>query len=608
MSVIKILTDDVSNKIAAGEVIARPASVVKELMENAIDAGADRVTVSIERAGAKSVSVVDNGKGMDPDDAVLCLEPHATSKIASAADINHIRTLGFRGEALPSIASVSRLTIKTRRADDLEGTEVTVHGGKMIECLPVGCAPGTEVRVRELFFNTPARKKFLKSPATEEKHIIETFMACSLPRPSVNVELIMDGDKTFSSPADDDLRARLRCFLGDSVATAMIPVSYEEAGVSVKGHIAKHGYTRRSRRDQRVFVNGRPVEAFAAYRGVRDGYGGLVPKGSYPPVVLFLSMDPSWVDVNVHPAKREARFGRERVVSSVIANAVRSALRATSTMPSAKGRSIAPVESLLKGLEVSYAPKVETPDLGLPSPPPRPTPAVEPERRSENEPRPEAPVTPASSSSGTDDTVSSGDVDEAAKPVFDGDALDILGFLDDTYVLAATESGLLVIDQHAAHERVLFERLLRQIRSDAPSQRLLIPITLELSRAETLFLEKNRARLEALGFEIESFGGETSLVQAVPEGISQENVGGFISDVLSELMDEASGSHDIDESAVAKAACKAAVKSHDRLSRKEVFALLQQMSECELPFSCPHGRPTMINISFKELEKRFGRR
>ncbi len=589
MGFIKILPDSISNRIAAGEVIERPASVVKELVENSIDSAASKITVQIEGSGTRLISVTDNGRGMDPDDALLCLEPHATSKISHADDINRIYTLGFRGEALPSIASVSRLRLRTRRAEELEGTEVRIEGGKLQDSSPVGCAPGTEVNVRDLFFNTPARRKFLHSKSTEERHIQETLWGLALGNPEVSFELILDGSLVFSSPADSSLSSRIQIFFGRDMLSNLIPVSNQNPRYRISGHAARHGYSKNSRREQRVFVNRRPVEAPAIFAGIRDGYGSLSGDGRYPPVFLFLEMDPALVDVNVHPAKREVRFRESREVSSFISESIRDALR-NSQSPTVSVSSELPLRSILAGASISYEPKkIMQPPITIPASaqtePDRP--GLPGQKKDTDEP------IPLQESEGTS-TVSD---------------LKILNFLDETYILASSGNGLVIIDQHAAHERVMFEKILGSSRRKGVlAQKLLIPVTVELSRSEVIFLQKNIGHFKKLGFDFESFGSNTIIINSIPDGIRQDNLKGMFSDMLTSLVEEGRTGGRIDEAAVARAACRNSIKAHDSLTLHEAKSLLHQLALCELPFSCPHGRPVIINISYRELERRFGRK
>ncbi|MDD3119100.1 MAG: DNA mismatch repair endonuclease MutL [Victivallales bacterium] len=608
MSIIRVLPENICNKIAAGEVIERPASVVKELVENAIDAGADKIVVAIEDGGMKSIVVTDNGGGMDQDDAMLCIEPHATSKIHTDTDIFNIVTFGFRGEAIPSIAAISRFTLRTRRHESREGMEVLVHGGKAIAAAPKGCAPGTEIIVRDLFFNTPARKKFMRTRGTEEKHIQDTVMLLSLPYPAISFELHMDGRTVFSSPGHDTLSPRLTTYFGKEFAGAMLPVDYSDGEVTVTGYIARHGYTRTSRREQRIFVNGRPVEAPAVFNGIRNGYGSLVEKGRFAPVILFLRMPPAMVDVNVHPAKREVRFHNHRHIEHAVATAVAMVLQ-QSDAPTLSVDASLPLKALLQGAAVSYYPREEEPEFDFPAT------TESPSGRNESTadiyhvrvPAPE-------SDSGGDEVygavfpaTATGETAVAATFEHVGD-LRIIGILDRTYILAEAANGLVVIDQHAAHERVLYERLLRASGTDHARQQLLLPLTMELSRPESMFVTNNHDTFLHLGFDLEPLGQNTILVNAIPASLHQNNAGGVIRDLLTDLIEHEAPGRTTDPAVIARAACIAAVKAHDPLTAEEAQSLLHQMAACELPFSCPHGRPTVINISLAELEKRFGRR
>ena len=365
MSRISILPEELSNRIAAGEVVERPASVVKELFENSVDAGATAITIEIERAGSRLIRISDNGCGMDENDAELCFSPHATSKIKSAEDIERITTLGFRGEALPSIASVSKFSLKTRTADSPGGIEIELDGGKITDRHPVGMPIGTVMSVRELFYNVPARKKFLRSPATEEAHIQEMVIALALGFPEVAVTLKFDNKISLQAPGESDPAARAAGLFGKAFAGKMLKVDYSEDDITVNGLIAMPGFTRTSRREQRTFVNGRAVESLALYRGIRDGYGTLADFGRFPPTVLNIVMDASEYDINVHPTKREVRFKREYIISRAVTNAVRCALHQAPApemvLPSEK--KLARPEILLDAANITYMPKPEAPAI-----------------------------------------------------------------------------------------------------------------------------------------------------------------------------------------------------------------------------------------------------
>ena len=632
MSIINILPDDISNRIAAGEVIERPASIVKELVENSLDALATHIVVKIENAGKTLISVIDDGSGMDEDDAILCFEPHATSKIKNIEDIDNIRTMGFRGEAMPSIASISRLKLKTRKKDSLEGFEVQIEGGRFVYSGPAGCAPGTEITVRNLFFNTPARRKFLKTDNTEEKHIIDMFCQLAIPHCNISFDLIADGSTIISSPKGDNMLSRIQTFYGRTLRDALIPVNFEKAGIKVTGYAAKHGFTRKSRKEQRVYINSRPIESPAIYRGIKNGYESLVMKGCFPPVCLLIEMPPHKVDFNVHPAKREVRFREPGIIASVIEDAIRSALR-HSASPTVSVAGDLPFSSIIAGAEIQYTPpekqqmellnEIEVSPASLNndfSSSGTTLPDVVPELDIPDSPSFQRNIEPQQNECPTElDNNSNNNLHSALisnQPVQQSSDytaqekihLKVLAFLDETYILASSHTGLVIIDQHAAHERVLFEKLMQQAEQNLNnSQKLLIPVTLELSRAETQFLKKNSDSFKAFGFDVEPFGTNTVIISSFPNGFFIEDIAETFYDILVSIINNVKKGH-VDKVEIAKAACKKAVKAHDALTIDEANALLQQMNQCVLPYSCPHGRPTMISIDYNELEKRFGRK
>lgn len=588
MSIIRILPEDVSNRIAAGEVIERPASVVKELVENSLDAGATQVRVYVERGGRSLIRVVDNGFGMDSEDCLLCLEAHATSKIRTADDVANVASLGFRGEALPSISSVSRFVVESRPASCDVGTAVTVEGGIIQDVRDAGCAPGTSITVRNLFFNVPARRKFLRSVSTEEQHIEEMILLQALAHADVGFELMFDDRAVISVQPGGDIRTRATMLLGKDTMANMLPVDYEETGIHVSGFVARPGMTRSTRREQRTFVNGRPVDAQTIYFAIRDAYHTLVMKGRYAPAILFVALPPADVDINVHPAKREVRFRDSRTVGHVVAAAVGRALRQLVVTPSVD-RGPRPV--------AEAANLAMTPTLIIPS--------FEHahDRCVDND----EPVPTAISPSLTPPPVREPSV-SAANPN-DMTQLRIIGSLADTFIVAEGRDGLVIIDQHAAHERVMFEQVLERARQkDGATQGLLIPLTLDLSVSDAAVLRDHITNLCGLGFDIEPFGGTTFLVAGVPPHFPQENVGTMLRDIIDDLRTSSANVRRADENQIAQAACKAAVKAHDPLALQEIQKLLVALSTTELPYTCPHGRPTMINVAFDELERRFGRR
>ena len=642
MSRINLLPEQIYNKIAAGEVVERPASVLKELLENSLDAHADKISVRIQKAGSDMIAVVDNGDGMDADDALLCFEAHATSKIKAESDLFAITTMGFRGEALPSIASVSRITLRTRQKDSPEGSEVVIQGGKMVSSRPAGCAPGTEIIVRDLFFNTPARKKFLRSAGTEEHHIAEMMTSLALAHPEISFELRIDGRNFMNSPGSADLIPRIRHLFGRDYADALLPLSGGLNGIEVSGYIARRSFTKTTRSEQRLFVNSRPVESQAIYRAVRDGCGPVLDKGRYQPCILFIRMDPAMVDVNVHPAKREVRFSREFEVAAAVRNAVAQALRESGEAEISPGPVYVPDPIRNPVSEpVPFELRPDSPEPELISPKPfsivnDPT----PEKPAENQPESDAadeydmelilksafldytpqsqqavlkraselpglePEKPAEKETQIPED---GSESPAPPPQSNSLGLRIIGILNQTYIIAEKADGLILIDQHAAHERVLFEKILKGVDGTL-SQRLLIPVTLELTRAEMVFVRKNGEALEKIGFEAEPFGANTIKLNAIPAVLSQDSSGQMFKDMLANLAESGTPGERANYEQIAMCACKAAVKANDQLTMAEAVSLLRQLSYCDLPFACPHGRPTILNISMKEIERRFRRR
>ena len=638
MSKIRVMPEQLSNRIAAGEVIERPASVVKELVENAIDAGAKRIRIEIERAGSRLICVSDDGSGMDADDALLCLEPHGTSKLFTEKEIDHITTLGFRGEALPSIASVSRFTVTTRTADAVEGVCVKVEGGKFLGTTPAAGAIGTTMLVRDLFYNTPARRKFLRSPATESHHIEEMVIAMALPRWEIGFELRLDGRLAFNSPGSATPAARIREFFGKQFAENMWPVDHQENNMHITGFIAAPGFTRNTRHEQRTFVNRRPIEAPAIYRGLKDGYATLTDAGRYAPAILFIDMPPEDVDVNVHPAKREVRFKYDYAVSRAVPAAVNNALKRSRECPAGQLREPAlpitgqvPLSSLLETMQVNYTPKeVEQGEFEL-HPTIRSTETVKPQPEPEVKqsvpaetprnvlqtvpelPEPELPDEPEVSD--VQETEETPDMDFSerfnfkAAPYTGGWPTEILGVLDNTYILAAGPQGLIMIDQHAAHERIMFEKILDQARKGAAAQALLLPQMVELPRSLMGLVLKYRPVFEKLGFDVEPMGNTSLMVNALPLNLKVSRpLTEVFPDMLQELLENSENKIPVDGAYIARAACRSAIKAHEKLPPEGAAELLRQLGECRQGTLCPHGRPTLININYNEIEKRFGRR
>ena len=580
MNRIRLLSEHVANQIAAGEVVERPASVVKELVENSLDADARRITVAIKNGGRTAIVVTDDGYGMSRDDALLALERHATSKITRAEDLHEISTLGFRGEAIPSIAAVSRFTLTTRERGALSGTQIEIAGGKILSVNDTGAAEGTIVEVRNLFFNLPARRKFLRSPPTETAHIEHIVTLCALAHPAVAFRLTVDDREIFNLAPATELLTRLRELYGKQLVEQLIPITNVGASsaprpeVSITGFIGQPGVSRADRSQQHIFVNRRPVESKGINHALREGYHTALMRGQFPVTFLFIEVDPALVDVNIHPTKREVRFRDEFAIRQAVIDAVRAALE--------------PKSATAKPLPVSAAGAVElNVNVGT-------TLAARPAIQ------PEIPVATASASS----------LPLAEIQTEEG-TWRIIGVLSDLYVLVQSPEGLVLMDQHAAHERVLFEKMLKELANgNAPSQKLLLPQTLELEARDAAFLRANLATLHKLGIGISEFGERTFLIDAVPPYFEMSNLLQTFRNIVDELHQTGEQIHArrLGEDKIATTVCRHAVKARDPLRGEELRALLQQLHHCDLPYTCPHGRPTMIQFSYAELEKKFGRK
>jgi DNA mismatch repair protein MutL len=650
MNRIRLLPEQVANQIAAGEVIERPASVVKELVENSLDAQATRVLVEVQAGGRSLVRVVDDGLGMSRDDALLCLERHATSKIRRAEDLAAITTMGFRGEALPSIASVSRFTLTTReRADDSpEGTQIVISGGQILEVKAAGSAPGTTLEVRQLFFNLPARRKFLRTEETESAHIQHYLMLAALAYPEVAFTFQRDGRLIWQLPAvkagSDTasrltaLRERLRALYGGEQKLLTVDYSAEMPSPDdledptgtpsstlfrLWGFIGAPGVSRSTRDDQHLFVNRRPVENRGLNFALLEGYHTALMKGRYPVCCLFLEIDPAAVDVNIHPAKREVKFHREAEVRRLVAQAVRQTLvefhggKSESGKPkpavqSPSSTAVEPAgEQPVRPVEQSALPYFPAALKHSPAQPPRPV-VQQPPLRMGFSPAPPTSVPYVTHATDLTSPTPSAPPPPPAQPVpLLNVPLRLVGVIGKLYVVLESDRGLVLLDQHAAHERILFEQMLNRLeRNDqAPSQRLLLPETVELSARDASFLREQLPMLTRLGVGLSEFGERTFLLDALPPFVKAPNARRFVLELVDEL--KAAGrelnSLRLGEHTVAKTVCRHAVKANDPLAGRELESLVEDLRHCAMPYTCPHGRPTLIEMNFRELEKKFGR-
>lgn len=592
MSRVALLPDAVASQVAAGEVIERPASLVKELVENSLDAGARSIEITIQRGGIALVRVTDDGCGMDRDDALLCLERHATSKMRTGADLAAIATLGFRGEALPSIASVSRFRLSTREPGALAGTEVLVNGGKIETVRDAGDAPGTLVEARSLFYNLPARRKFLRAEATEASHVENQLHLLAIAHPGVRFTFVRDGRKVFQLAPAAGLLDRIRDLAGEESAGELIPLEAVQEGLRLSGFIGRAGVSRSTRGGQRVFVNGRAVDNAVIGQALREGYHTALMKGRYPVAYLFVQMDPAAVDVNVHPAKREVRFREPGAVREAVTAAIRRALESdradwsrTFHQPPLPVSSPPPPPP-----PVARPAPPPPPSTGQLFPPPRPapTPAPAPAAIHRVEDRPAAPAPPTS-----------------AGPFA------LRGILGKLYVLMENANGLVLVDQHAAHERILFEEMRRRLEAgDIISQKLLLPLTLQLPPPDADWLLRHLPALQKMGIGLEHFGSDSFKLDSLPPYLHVAEPLPLVREIIEALQAAGDGASRtrLGEEMIAKTVCRHAIKANDRLRESEVVRLVEDLLACELPYCCPHGRPTMIQLSYGELEKKFGRR
>jgi DNA mismatch repair protein MutL len=570
---IQILPGNLANQIAAGEVVERPASVVKELVENSIDAGARRIVIATELGGKKLIRVEDDGQGMEPEDARLAVERHATSKIRRAEDLDGIATLGFRGEALPSIASVSHFVLRSRARETVSGTEVRINGGALASVAEAGMPEGTSIEVRDLFYNLPARRKFLKSDAAETAQVSRLVMQLALCYPEIGFTLASAARKVLECPPVASLRDRLYQLYGER--SDLIEVRREGGEVAIVGYIAALAEQGPTRGPQNIFVNRRIVRDRTIAHAIIDAYSVASIKERSPEVHLFLSMSPTAVDVNVHPTKAEVRFREQSYVHEVIRRALGDAL----------GRGPAPA------LFLEASRPSETPATTLPLP------------------------TSYGATFPSRWTVGGGTVEpsnlrtvEHAEPLLR--PMIALGQFRDTFIVAVDEEGIAIIDQHVAHERVLFEQILQRLTSGRlESQRLLEPMLVELPAAARHVLTAHAARLEGMGFEIEEFGGSAVRVAAVPALLTRDDAEAAIRAVANDL-EGLDGQSRVDEALkriAATMACHAAVKANYPLTAEKMAHILEELRQTAYSTICPHGRPVMLRLTRREVEKNFQR-
>jgi DNA mismatch repair protein MutL len=670
MSKIKVLPDALANQIAAGEVVERPASVVKELLENSLDAGARKVNIEVEAGGKRLIRIVDDGEGMTRDDAILAFERHATSKLRTAGDLESITTLGFRGEALPSIASVSHLFLRTKTARDVEGTEVEFNGGRLIAVRDIAWPGGAEIEVKDLFFNIPARRKFLKSDATESFHITNLVQHYALANHDLAFMLINNGRDAIRVAPARSLKERAYQILGGSLLQKLVEVNGESDGLRVIGYVSNPQEQRSSRDAQYLFVNRRFVRDQLIGRALTEAYRSMMPSGTYPAAVLFIEVPPSEVDVNVHPAKTEVRFLRESSILAFVRDAVAEAIRSTQPITRVPG---VKVEESKVQPKAEAQPSAETQwnrsageaqsDKPFPQEPSKYIAPVASGQRPPLPPRPTVPADPQldfeSARLATDEEIALPASDTYQEPLeapqqvaldypdraqtaaeslstetptFEagasvetrpeneslearelpglGHGIKPLGQIRDSYIVATDEEGLLLVDQHVAHERVLFEQF-RDVRlaRSAQVQPLLIPETLDLNPAEVESFAAVQSELEVMGIETMQLSGRTIAIKTAPSGLTSGDVLALVREVLAVVERERRSftlEHIRDEIA-ASLACKAAIKVNMPLTNEKMQWLIDELMKTKNPMTCPHGRPIIMRMGLRDIERGFKR-
>lgn len=596
MGKIHKLPEHIANKIAAGEVVERPASVVKELVENSIDAGADSIEIIIEKAGKERIEVIDNGTGMSPEDAQLAFERHATSKIQNEEDLYKIGTLGFRGEALPSIASVSHVEVKTREKGQEFGYHLHLTGGILDWVKPVQMHEGTHITVKNLFFNTPARRNFLRSDTSELQHILSLLKKFFVSFPTIAFKVWVN-QKLIYDLAKGTLDQRLVQVLGKYIYDGFIHFQEHRDNAIVEGYIARPDLARNSRGMEFLFLNNRPFENRSLHFAIIQAYGNSIERRQYPPYVLYISLDPAEVDVNVHPTKMEVKFRNEQKIFQLIHSGVKKALNRQSVIPSlgSKEESSFHFSSekvvLQKGLPQKFTfTRQQRIDFTLP------------DESTENSSYPLDPFSQIAESFG-------GETSAVEKNFSSPESMFVLFQLHNRYILAQSEQGLLIIDQHVAHERILYEKasLSLNTKNRFAGQQLLFPQTVDLPLEDFLIFQEIRDSLYLLGFGVNELSGRTVVIESIPAVVKP----GLEPKILLEIIDyykQFDKVRNTNVDAVAAAfACKNAVKSGDRLSQEEMEYLLAELFRCREPFFCPHGRPVIVALTMEELDKKFKR-
>ncbi|MCD6248828.1 MAG: DNA mismatch repair endonuclease MutL [candidate division Zixibacteria bacterium] len=603
---IRPLPERLINKIAAGEVVERPASVVKEMVENSIDAGADRIEIIVEKSGTRLIKIVDNGCGIGEDQIEIAFSRHATSKISEFDDLDRIMSYGFRGEALPSIASVSRLRMVSRPADADTGIEIIFEGGVLQTKNPIAAPVGTSIEVENLFFNTPARRKFLKAETTEARHVTRTSMALAMGRYKIGFSARVNGRKVFSLPSGLGLGERVAGLLAPG--KKFVEVSGAMGPIQVEGFISPPDLARSNRNGQFIFINGRYIQSPTLAHAFAAGYGELLPRGNFPVGALLLTVDPTEVDVNVHPAKTEVRLSREREIHDALYRLVKESLRQQGVIPHLQVPSSLPTSTAsTTAISQGSHPPGDNQNVIPGITRPMPTSAGQMKEIYERTP----PVTVSDTPAIVQVDTSTGEIIDESQPFEPTGApvsLQFIGSFNNLYLLFQSGSDLLIIDQHTAHERVLFEDILRQMDNEGGlAQHLLLPVQVDLGADQMTLFDEALATLNKSGFEVAPFGGQTVRIEATPAVLSRKSPEKSFLAVLNDIASLKKSGYDLNKAIAQSIACRSAVMAGDKLSDREAIGLVDSLLKCENRYSCPHGRPTFIKMSREDLDKQFGR-
>ena len=624
MAKIRVLNDRLINKIAAGEVVERPASVLKELLENSLDAGATELRIDVEAGGKRLLRVIDDGEGMDADDVLLALERHATSKISDFGDLENVATLGFRGEALPSIAAVSRMVLRSHPARQVEGNEAVVEGGVIKHFRPCAMAPGTLVEVRSLFFNVPARRKFMRSTQTEYAHCQNIASHYALAFPEINLVLRHDGSEQINATPTDSVRERISQVLGAGLLARLIALEASEGDTRLVGFVSEPSLHRANTSMMHFYVNRRAVRDKVLIHAVRSAYEDLLPGKRAPAAFLFLELPAAQVDVNVHPSKTEIRFRRPQFVHELVVSAVRSALSRTQPLTplqkerAAKAKAVereaagspsSTLESLEKALKRAGDRKAPTIDfrelktvapLGRQTAAPRSTP--EPVEADKDQ---EAVATPEVRK---EEEVTTQPQERFLGREIDPATISPLGQVKNSYIIASFRGGMLIIDQHAAHERILYEQLLKAAKETPESQGLLHPQVINLNPVQARLLEEHSGLLGSLGFDVEPFGMGSIVLRSLPAAFDTRDAEEILTGIAADLERLGKAPRDaLVRELILSASCQGAIKINTPLSREKMVWLLDELFRCEMPMRCPHGRPVVLTFGEEDLRRRFGR-